>query len=511
MMPVDTSSAGVPDHFLVDPGPHLSNEAHVLTSPVSGTASTSIQLPHNGSSTPFGDLPRSLGLWDAVALVVGGIIGSGVFFKAATLARDVGAFGPIMLLWVLVGIHTLCATLSLAELAGMLPHAGGPYVYLQAAYGRLAAFLWGWGEFWIIRTASLGALSTASVLAFSEVVPLDRMSQMVLSIAIVLGLSAVNYVATKGGSLIQIVTTGLKLGFLGLLIVLPAFLGRIDTANLDPIWTSKTGLTFWAAMGTGAMAVLWPYDGWINVAPVTEEIRDPSRNVPRARILGVGLVIVVYLLVNVSYHLTLSIPAMQASSGIAADVCQAVFGPWGSHLSALGIMCSTLGATNGNLLCGPRIYFAMARDGVLPGVFAQVHPQFKTPANAIVLQAVWTTVLIVGAFQVPLAENESADAPFDKLTNFAIFGGLVFYALVVAAVLRLRATHPELPRPYRTWGYPWTPLLYLGGSAGVLVSMLLQNWRETLVGSLLILGGLTYYTLVVRTERPRVVSPPPQH
>lgn len=454
--------------------------------------------PATPASGDHQTLPRSLGLWDAIALVVGGIIGSGVFFKAATLSRDVGAFGPIMLLWVLVGIHTLCATLSLAELAGMLPHAGGPYVYLQAAYGRLAAFLWGWGEFWIIRTASLGALSTASVLAFSQVVPLDRNSQMVMAIAIVAVLSGVNYVATRGGAVVQNLTTATKLGFLALLIVLPVFLGRTAGENIEPFWTEKAGLTFWAAMGTGAMAVLWPYDGWINVAPVTEEIRDPARNVPRALILGVGLVIVVYLLVNVSYHLTLSIPEMTQSSGVAADVCKAIFGPWGSHLSALGIMCSTLGATNGNLLCGPRIYFAMARDGVLPELFARVHPVYKTPANAIVLQAIWTTVLIVGAFQVPLAADETADAPFDKLTNFAIFGGLVFYALVVAAVLRLRAKQPHLERPYRTWGYPFTPLLYLGGSAGVLISMLLQNWRETVIGSLLIVAGLVYYVVVTR-------------
>lgn len=433
-----------------------------------------------------------------MALVVGGIIGSGVFFKAATLSREVGAFGPIMLLWVLVGLHTLCATLSLAELAGMLPHAGGPYVYLQAAYGRLAAFLWGWGEFWIIRTASLGALSTASVLAFSQVVPMGHNAQMMMSIGIVVGLSAINYVATRGGAFVQKLTAALKLGFLGLLIALPVFLGHTASDNLGPFWTEKTGLAFWAAMGTGAMAVLWPYDGWINVAPVTEEIRDPARNVPRALILGVGLVIVVYLLVNVSYHLTLSIPEMTKSSGIAADVCKAVFGPWGSQLSALGIMCSTLGATNGNILCGPRIYFAMARDGVLPSAFARVHPIYKTPGNAILLQATWTTALIVGAFQVPLAANERADAPFDKLTNFAIFGGLVFYALVVAAVIRLRFKQPDLDRPYRTWGYPFTPLLYLGGSAGVLVSMLLQNWRETAAGSLLILAGLVYYA-VLRT------------
>jgi APA family basic amino acid/polyamine antiporter len=448
------------------------------------------------------ELPRVLGLWDAVALVVGGIIGSGVFFKASVLSRELGSFGPILALWVLLGLHTLFATLSLAELAGMLPHAGGPYVYLQAAYGRPVAFLWGWGEFWIIRTASLGALSTASVIAFSEIVPLDRWWQMFASVGLVTGLSAINLVATRGGAWVQNVTTILKVSFLLVLVAAPLFVARSGLANLEPIWPERVDGSFWAAFGIGAIAVMWPYDGWINVAPVTEEIRDPARNVPRALILGVGLVMVVYILVNVSYHLLMPLGAIAKSEAVAAEAAATLFGDWGRRLAALGIMVSTLGATNGNLLCGPRIYFAMARDGVLPAAFARVHETWRTPANAILLQGAWTTLLIIGAFVWRSGPDDKPIDAFDDLTAFAIFGGLLFYSLVVGAVIVLRKKRPDLPRPYRTWGYPFTPLMYLGGSAAVLVSMLLDYWRQTSMGTVLIVAGMVYYALVARKRRP---------
>jgi basic amino acid/polyamine antiporter, APA family len=453
---------------------------------------------HDASST---GLPRVLGLWDAVALVVGGIIGSGVFFKASVLSRELGSFGPILALWVLLGLHTLFATLSLAELAGMLPHAGGPYVYLQAAYGRPVAFLWGWGEFWIIRTASLGALSTASVIAFSELVPLDRWWQMFASVGLVTGLSAINLVATRGGAWVQNVTTVLKVAFLLVLIAAPLFVARSGLANLEPIWPERMDGAFWSAFGIGAIAVLWPYDGWINVAPVTEEVRDPARNIPRALIIGVGLVIVIYVLVNTSYHLLMPLGAIGKSEAVAAEAAASMFGDWGRRLAAAGIMVSTLGATNGNLLCGPRIYFAMARDGVLPSAFARVHETWRTPANAILLQAAWTTILIIGAFVWRSGPDDKPIDAFDDLTAFAIFGGLLFYSLVVAAVIVLRKKRPDLPRPYRTWGYPYTPLVYLGGSAAVLVAMLLDYWRQTAIGTVLIVAGMVYYAVVAR-KRP---------
>ncbi len=211
-------------------------------------------------------------------LVVGGIIGSGIFFKAKVLAAgELHSFGPIIGAWVAVGIHTLCGTLALAELAAMLPQAGGPYVYLSAAFGKAVGFLWGWTEFWIIRTASLGALACATVISLNEVLPahstLDRDWQQATAIALILGLACVNVIGTRWGASLQNLTVIIKLLFLAAIIVLPFLLGRTDTATLGPIWPESCSDGFWRAMGVAMIAVLWPYNGWVNITPVAEEIR----------------------------------------------------------------------------------------------------------------------------------------------------------------------------------------------------------------------------------------------
>ena len=447
---------------------------------------------------PQAELPRVLSVWDATAVVVGGIIGSGIFFKAQVLATKIPAFGPIMSIWILAGLHTLCGMLCVAELASMLPQAGGPYVYLRAAYGRLMAFLWGWVEFWIIRSAALAALATASVLAFSSMVPLEPLMQQGMAIAIVSVLAAINFVATRGGALVQNLTTILKVSFLMVLILGPLLMGRLSLANALPIWPAEMSGSYWTQLGVAAIAVLWPYDGWINVTPVTEEIRNPDRNVPRALIMGGLLVTLLYVTVNISYHLTMNYEELAKSNGVAAQLSRTLFGPFGLTLAAAGIMTSTLGACNNNLLCAPRIYFAMARDGLLPKAIASVHGRYQTPHVAIVLQSVWANVLILAATAWVGSSKAKPTEVFDTLTDFAIFGGLLFYALVVAAVPILRYKAPQLYRPYRTWGYPLTPILYLLGSSGVMVAMLLEKWLQTIVGSTLIVAGILFYFWTVR-------------
>jgi APA family basic amino acid/polyamine antiporter len=456
-------------------------------------------------------LPRVLGLFDAVLLVVGGIIGSGIFFKAKVLAEgELHSFGPFIGAWVAVGVHTLLGTLSLAELAAMLPHAGGPYVYLREAYGTLVAFLWGWTEFWIIRTASVAALACATVISLNEVLParanLDRGWQQALAISLILSLMLVNVAGTRRGAAVQNLTVVIKLTFLAAIIVLPALLGATDRANLGPIWPASISGGFWRALGVGMIAVLWPYNGWVNITPVTGEIHDPQRNIPRALGIGVAIVIVVYVLANVSYHLVLPMERIAGSAnGVATDTFRAVFGEAGAKVAALGVMCSTLGGTSATLLTGPRIYFAMARDGMLPAAIARVHARFRTPANAIIFQAVWAVVLIAVAFAWKSGPQDRLIDAFDVLTDFVIFGGLLFYALVVAAVLVLRRTRPDLPRPYHTWGYPATPVLYLFGSSAVMLSMLRDKLPQTGAGTVLIAAGIVYYHLAQR-RRARLSS-----
>jgi amino acid transporter len=452
-------------------------------------------------------LPRVLGLFDAVTIVIGGIIGSGIFFKATTLAKgDLKSFGPIIGVWVIVGVHMLCGSLSLAELAAMLPDAGGPYVYFRAAYGRMVAFLWGWTEFWIVRGASLGALACVTVISLNEVMPvdgkLDRNMQQGLAIAIVLGLTVGNVIGTRWGATVQNVTTVVKVGFLVGLITLPFLLHHTETVNLGPIWPESMGGGFWRALGVAMIAVLWPYDGWINIGPVAEEIREPQRNIPLALMIGSLSIIGIYVLANISYHLVLPMSAIAESEGVAADTFRILFGETGAKIAALCVMCSTFGGVNANMLTGSRIYFAMARDKTLPAIISRVHGTYRTPANSLIIQGIWSVILILVAFAWKSAPDDKPIDAFDALTDFVIFGGLLFYALVVAAVIVLRRKRPDLPRPYRTWGYPVTPMLYLIGSSGVLISMLLDKLEQTIAGTSLIAAGIVYYLCVCKRAEP---------
>lgn len=494
--------------------------------------------PDSEVSTPLLDphtqtLPRVLTRFDAITVVVGSIIGSGIFLKAATVAEGLGSFVPIMSVWIVVGLVTLCGALALAELAAMLPHAGGPYVYLREAYGRLPAFLWGWTEFWIIRTGSLGALACATVIygdillqamkghgllpeLIAQQVPLSHTSQCMVALLLTFFVSIINVIGTRWAAWVQNVTSVIKVGFLVFLIVAPFVLFKADVNNLQPLWPKSVGLSFWQAMGVAMIAVFWPYDGWINIGPVAEEVREPQKNVPIALAVGMAIVIFVYLGANISYHLVLPMDRVAASKGVASDVTQSLLGPMGVWFAALFVMCSAFGALNSNLLAGPRIYFAMARDSLFPAIIRQVHPRFQTPAYAILAQMGWSLVLIVGAYAwtAPLApvpqqsnaaaletpaiqQNPAGDA-FDALTDFVIFGGQIFYALAVGAVFVLRHKRPDLPRPYKTWGYPYTPAFYLLIFAAVLVSLLLGKPLQTVVGSTLIIAGVIYYFIVAK-------------
>ncbi|HUY90257.1 MAG TPA: amino acid permease [Pirellulales bacterium] len=439
-------------------------------------------------------LPRVLGPFDAMTVVVGGIIGSGIFLKPAYVAGQLHHFGLIIGVWIVMGLITLCGCLALAELAAMLPHAGGPYVYLREAYGRLPAFLWGWTEFWVIRTGSVGALASATAIYLAELAPLTRVQQQGVAIGIVAALSLISILGTRWSAHLQNLTTVIKVGFLLALIVLPFALQEQNTAYLRPLLPEKVTWSLWPALGAAMIAVLWPYDGWINIAPVAEEIRNPQRNVPLALGLGMAIIIALYALANLAYHLSLPMDQVASSDKVAATMCSALMGEMGGKLFALGVLCSTFGATNSNLLTGPRIFFAMARDGLLPGAIRRIHGRFETPANAIAIQALWSIVLIAVAF----SWKERPGDAFDALTDFVIFGGTIFYALAVGAVFVLRWKRPELERPYRTWGYPLTPALFLAMYSAVMVSLLSEKWVQSLGGSLLIGAGVLFYKFAKR-------------
>ena len=495
----------------------------------------STQTDHEHDTGPQ-QLPRVLGLFDATMIVVGSIIGSGIFLKVSAVDSALEPYGFVAIIgiWLFVGIITLCGSLALAELGAMFPHAGGPYLYIRESFGKLPAFLWGWTEFWVVRTGSIGALACATVLYFNQVFPLSPIGQTVMAVAIIIGLSVVNRFSTKAGAGVQGAATVSKVAFLAALIVLPFIFRRIDTHNLQPLLalpqSSGDAWSFLKALGIAMVAVLWPYDGWINLGPVAEDIRNPKRNVPRAMVFGLGLVIVVYLGANVSYHLVLPIHHLANSGTVAADVFQKLFGPTGNTVAAIGVMISTFGATNSNMITGPRIYLAIARDGLVPHWLQRIHPRYLTPANAILIQTVWAVFLVLlfsgwdpDAPSVPEpTTNEVSHSvlppsllpssaehsrhlkiAFDNLTDSVICAGLIFYGMAVAAVYVLRRTQPLADRPYKTWGYPFTPALLLLAYAGAFVTMLMQQWTQTMGVLSLIAAGVAYYYVAKGVRRRR--------
>lgn len=458
-----------------------------------------------GPPAPGHALPPLLGPIDAVALVVGSIIGSGIFLKVDTIATAVGSFLPIVAVWLAGGVAALCGSLSVAELSAMLPHAGGPYVYLGRAYGRCTAYLWGWIEFTVVRTGSMGSLACATVIYFNRflesleqqgalppaigaAVPLSHAAQGGLTILAVCTLSLINIVGTRWAAWAQNITTLIKVTFLAFLMCAP-LLGGGTASNLQPVLPHSVDVDFWRGFGLAIVAVFWPYDGWINISSVAEEIRDPQRNVPLGLGVGILAVIVIYVGANLGYHLMLPMDHIRHTGTVAADVMGALIGDWGAAAAALGVAFSTFGALNSNLLTGPRVYFAMARDGLISRRFGQVHAAFRTPAHAIALQALWSLVLIVIVFW----QVDEPKRAFDRLTDFVILGTTIFCGLTVAAVFILRRTMSEAPRPYRTWGYPLTPIVFLVSVGVVVVTILLNRpWQVLTVAGLLAAGLAAY-------------------
>ncbi len=446
-------------------------------------------------------LPRLLSRWDGVAIVMGSIIGSGIFLKVGNVDAQLQAFGflPIIGVWAVVGIVTLCGSLALGELAAMYPHAGGPYLYLREAYGRAPAFLWGWTEFWVVRTGSVGALACATALYLNQVIPLTHIGQGSVAVAIVLGLTITGVLSTRWSASLQNSFTIIKVLFLGAIIGLPVLLFRGNSAHFTPLIDSGGEASFFRALGVALIAVMWAYDGWINLAPVAEDMRKPQQNVPWALGLGMTLIVLIYVLANLSYHAVLPMEQVARSEAVAADLFLVLFGPMGATIAALGVMCSTFGATNSNMICGPRIYLAMARDGLLPARLHHVHHRFRTPANATLAQGLWTVLLILFFY----SWKENPKAAFDGLTDSVIFAGLIFYSLTVAAVLVLRKTRPDLPRPYRTWGYPLTPLLLIGVYLFAFVMQWYDEWEQMSAVLGLIGSGLLYYLWASRRQARR--------
>jgi amino acid transporter len=477
------------------------------------------------------DLPRVLGPVQAFCVVVGSVIGSGIFLVPASVAGNVPYMGGIVLVWIIGGLFSGAGALTLAELGAMMPRAGGPYVYLRAAYGPVPAFLFGWTELTVVRAGSMATLAAAFARYFIQKVPApgaihEQLWQGIAAVTVIAIVTVVNITGTRRGSALQVLGTVLKVGGVAALMFLPMLIRRGSPSNFEPIWPESVNGSLYTGMMAAMIGVLWAYDGWINVTPLAEEIHNPDRNVPRALILGMATLIVVYVGMTLAYHYVLpmteviSADTTEAGSqkAVAAVYCRHLLGGYGVTAISLLVMCSTFISINGNALTGPRAYFAMARDGLLPRGLARVHTQFETPANAVMTQGLWAILLTItgtalilvpppdfsfpGASYILDAWRKLNEKPlYDLLYTYVIFGANVFYLLAVASVFVLRSKLPDLPRPYRTWGYPFTPLLYVAGAILLLGNMLLsyESRMQSAIGLGLILLGLPAYAIFRRT------------
>ncbi len=473
------------------------------------------------------ELPRVLGPAAALSCVVGSVIGSGIFIVPAAIAENVPFLGGIIAVWIVGGLFSLAGALTLAELGAMLPHAGGPYVYLREAYGLIPAFLFGWAEFLVVRAGSVATLATGFALYFTQLVPApgglnpEIWGTLVASLAMIT-VAVINITGTRNGGNVQVFGTAVKLGALGLMIVLPFVMGKTDVANLSPMWPKAMSPSLFSGFMLALISALWAYDGWVNAGAMAEDITEPHKNVPRALLLGMAILIAVYLSMTLVYHLVMPIDDVihatnkPGSRQVAAEFCYRLWGKEGSTIIALIVMSSIYIALNGNAMSGPRAYFAMARDGLFPRKLEEIHPRFQTPANSIIVQTAWAIALtVIGTVFIVMpppstglpsfllaAWNKLHKTPlYEILLTFVIFGGTIGYTLAISSVFILRKTHPNLPRPYRTWGYPVTPILYIGASFILLGSMLKATPLESLSGLGIIALGLPAYYYFSRNRR----------
>ncbi len=434
------------------------------------------------TAAPQAELPRVLGLISIISIVIGTMIGSGIFINPAKVAKDVGIPGLMLAVWILGGILSFFGALAIAELGTMFTRAGGIYVYLREAYGPLVAFLFGWALILVIES---GTIATLAVGFSSKYLPfffdLSLLQQRLVAVILIAALALVNILGVKKGAYLMNFLTSIKFVALIAVCTLIFIFARGSTASFftsgSVLPASGGGL---GNFGMALVAVLWAYKGFETGTYSAGEIRDPQKKLPLGLFIGTLTVLTLYVLANLAYMYVFPVAKMAASERIAADVMAVVFGPAGASAIALIILLSMTGTANGHIMTSSRVFYAMARDGLFFKSVARVHPKYLTPYVSIILLAAWAAVL-------------SLTGTFEQLFSYVIFGFWIFMGLTVAGVIVLRRKRPQLPRPYRTWGYPVTPLLFILSSVFLTVNSLIQTFWNSFVGLALIALGIPVY------------------
>ncbi len=435
------------------------------------------------SASASSELPRRLGLLDALSIVVGITIGGGIFLVPNLVSQQLKSPAAILGVWIFAGVISFFGALACAELGAAIPSTGGQYVFLREAYGPLIGFLCGWSMFLVSRTAQVAWMAVTMALYVSYFIPLSSIDSKLLGIAAIAIFTAINYRGVKAGATVQNIFTLAKVAGL-IVIIAAAFLWSGRPPVSSPAAAAGFSLS---SFGVALIACVLAYDGWVQLSFVAGEIRNPRRNIFLALALGSAACMVIYLLANLAYLRVLTISEIAASEHVGATLAERVMGSRGGMLVSLTILISIIGTLNGCFLTSPRVYFAQARDGLFFRRFAEIQPRYQTPGFSIVAQGAWAIVLVV-------------TGSYETLVDYAMFALWLSYGLMVAGVIVLRRTQPDLPRPYRMWGYPVTPVLFLAITAWFLINMLRTRPIPSLAGLLLIATGIPVYFVWARRE-----------
>ena len=425
------------------------------------------------------DLRRDLTLLDSTMINVGSMIGSAIFIVPAVIALYLQSGPLIMTMWVAGGIISLFGALAIAELGGMMPRAGGQYVFLREIYGPLWGFLYGWTAFIVIISGSISAIAVAFATYLAYFFPMDDASIKITAIASIVLLTLVNCFGVKLGALIQNGLTFIKIGSLFLLGLLCMLLTD-ESASREIVMPDSLPGSFSALLVAAMVAVLWAYDGWIEITFVAGEVKDPERNIHRSLAISMILVIALYALVNAGYLAVLPLETMAGSLLVASDAMEALMGPPGAAIIAAAVVISTFGANNGFVITGARIYYAMAKERLFFESFGKVHARFATPIPSLLGQGLWASLLVL-------------TGTYEELFTYVVFASWIFYAMSCTGVMILRKRLPDVSRPYRTWGYPVTPVIFISFSIILVVVSILENPKDSLVGLGMILSGAPAY------------------
>jgi len=391
------------------------------------------------------ELPRTLGLIDSAAIVLGIVIGAGIFLAPKLVAQALPSAPLILAVWITSGALVFFGALAYAEMGAMIPETGGHYVYLRESYGPLAGFVCGWTFALVVLSAAMAWLAVSFSITLGYFVGLSPLQTKLIALALIAALSTVNYLGIRLGAAVQKLLTALKIVGIGM-VVGSAFLPGRGTAAVD--WSiPRTGFS-WSAAGVAMVAVVLCYDGWASLSNVAGEIKNPQRNIPLGLGLGLAAIVAIYALANFAYLRVLPVAVIAASDRTGAAVAEQTMGQAGGAILSLTILLSIAGAINGFIMTAPRLLFAMAQDGLMFRKLAEIHPRYKTLSFGIVAQAVWTAVLIL-------------TGSFETLASYAMIAAWFFYGLTVAGVAVLRRKYPDRDRPYRMWGYPVTPALFV--------------------------------------------------